>query len=120
MSSADTRALIEQAVRRFGEEVPALRQLKVVVRLDLPARGAEAPVWRVELPGPKITRAPAGDARLAVSVPRAEFNQLAQKGALRDWADAYRRGHVNVSGEAGVVKLVGNVIERHLARARSS
>jgi hypothetical protein len=33
--------------------------------------------------------------------------------------DAYDRGHIRVSGDASVVKLLGNVIERQLARSRS-
>jgi hypothetical protein len=117
MSTADTRVLIEQAIERFGEEVPALKSLKVVVRLELPARGAGAPpVWRIELPGPRVSRDPAGDARVEVSVVRSQFNELVEDGRLKHWADAYRRGHVKVSGEPAVVKLVGNVIERQLAR----
>jgi len=117
MSAGDTRALIEQAVQRFGEEVPALRQLRVVLKLELRARGSDAPVWRVELPGAHVSRDPAGDARVEVSVARPEFNQLVKDGRLRDWVDAYNRGHVSVAGEQAVVKLVGNVIERQLARA---
>jgi hypothetical protein len=117
MSSSDTRTLIEQALRRFGDEVPALRQLSIVLKLELPTHGAGAPVWRVELPEGRVSRDPAGDARVAVTVQRPQFNQLAKDGRLRDWADAYHRGHVNVAGEAAVVKLVGNVIERQLARA---
>jgi hypothetical protein len=119
MSSGDTRALIEQAVRRFGDEVPALRQLKAVLKLELPARGGHAPSWRVELPGPNVTRDPAADARAEVSIQRSEFNQLAKDGTLRDWVDAYNRGHVTVAGEPAVVTLVANVIERQLARAGS-
>ena len=117
MSAGDTRALIEQALQRFGDEVPALKQLKLVMKLELPTHGAGAPVWRVELPEGRVSRDPAGDARLAVTVQRRNFNQLASDGRLRDWVDAYERGHVSVSGEAAVVKLVGNVIERQLARA---
>ena len=117
MSAGDTRALIEQALRRFGDEVPALRKLKVVLKLELPTHGAGAPVWRVELPEGRVSRDPAGDARVAVTVQRRDFNQLAADGRLRDWADAYERGHVSVSGEPAVVKLVGNVIERQLSRA---
>ena len=117
MSAGDTRALIEQAVERFGQEVPALKQLQMVVKLELPTHGAGAPVWRVELPGPRVTRDPAGDARAEVTVQRPEFNKLVKDGRLRDWVDAYRRGHVTVTGEPAVVKLVGNVIERQLARA---
>jgi hypothetical protein len=74
-------------------------------------------VWRVELPEARVTRDPAGDARVAVTVQRPSFNQLARDGRLRDWADAYTRGQVTVSGEPAVVKLVGNVIERQLSRA---
>ena len=119
MSTADTRALIEQAVERFGDEVPALKKLQLVVKLELRAHGAGAPVWRVEVPGPKVSRDPAGDARVEIAVNRPEFNELAREGTLRDWVDAYDRGHVTVSGEGAVVKLVGNVIQRQLARAGS-
>lgn len=119
MSSADTRALIAEAVERFGEEVPALRNLKVVIRLELRARGHDAPVWRVELPGPKIAKDPAGDARVEISIPRSHFNELAKDGRLKHWVDAYEHGHVNVAGDTAVVKLVGNVIQRQLARGGS-
>jgi hypothetical protein len=71
----------------------------------------------VELPAASVSRDPAGDARIAVTVQRPQFNRLAKDGTLRDWVDAYNRGHVNVTGEAAVVKLVGAVIERQLARA---
>lgn len=117
MSSGDTRQLIHQAVERFGDEVPALKQLRLVIRLELPARG-DIPVWRVEVPGPKITKDAAGDSKLDVSIPRANFNELAEKGTLRSWIQAYERGVVKVSGEAAVVKLIGSVIERRSARAR--
>jgi hypothetical protein len=118
MSTADTRALIEQAVHRLGEEVPALKGLRLVVRLELRARG-DVPIWRVELPGPKVTKDPAADARVDVSVVRSDFNELATDGRLKDWVDAYDHGHVTVSGESAVLKLVGNVIQRQLARARA-
>ena len=119
MSAADTKALIAVAARRLAEEVPALGQLKLVVRLQLQARGGDAPIWRVEAPGPKIDRDPAGDARLDVIVQRQQFNDLAAQGRLRDWARAYERGHVKVTGDSAVVKLLGNVIERQLSRSRS-
>src|SRR3954462_1767952 len=117
-SSSDTRDLIQQAVEHLGEELPALRPLRLVIRLELKARG-EAPVWRVELPGPKVTKDPAADARVDVSVIRANFNDLAREGTLKQWVRAYERGQVQISGAQSVVKLVGNVIQRHLARARA-
>jgi hypothetical protein len=119
MSSADTKALIGSAIDQIWRDVPALRQLNLVVRLELPARGDDA-VWRVELPEKAISRDPAGDYRLDVTVPRVFFNALAgdPKARVADWVEAYHHGHVKVSGEPAVVKLLGNVIERQLARAR--
>jgi hypothetical protein len=77
------------------------------------------PIWRVEVPGPKIEKGPAGDARIDVSVSRSHFNELAAEGRLRHWVDAYEHGHVRVSGDPAVTKLIGNVIERQRVRARN-
>ena len=118
MSTADTKALIGQALERLGDEVPALKGLRLVVRLELRARG-DVPVWRVELPGPKITKDPAADSRIDVTVIRSNFNDLARDGTLKQWVAAYERGQVQVTGDQAVVKLIGNVIARHLARARA-
>ncbi len=115
MASADTRELIKGAVVRFLDDVPALRSLKLVIRLELRARG-DVPVWRVEVPGPRITRDPAGDARLDVSTPRTFFNELAKDGRLEDWVEAYEHGYVKVTGDAAVIKLLGNVIQRQRSR----
>jgi hypothetical protein len=116
VSSGDTRALITTAVERFGEEVPALKQLKLVLRVELRARGADVPIWRVEVPGPRISKDPAGDARIDISLPRSHFNELAREGGLKNWVEAYERGVVHVSGDAGVIKLIGNVIARQRMR----
>jgi hypothetical protein len=115
VSSGDTRSLIKQAVEHLQDELPALKQLKLVIRLELRARG-DVPVWRVELPGPVVSKDPAGDARIDVSVARSHFNELATDGTLKHWVDAYEHGHVRVTGDAAVTKLIGNVIGRQLAR----
>jgi hypothetical protein len=115
VAAAGTRELIAQAVERLQDEVPALKQLKLVIRLELRARG-DVPIWRVAVPGPEISKDPAGDARLDVSVARSHFNELASEGTLRHWVDAYEHGHVRVSGDPAVTKLLGNVIGRQLAR----
>lgn len=119
MSSSDTRSLIAQAIDRFTAEVPALRNLKLVVRLELRAKGGDVPIWRVELPGPKITKDPGvADARIDVSIGRPEFNQLATKGHLKDWAQAAERGQLRVSGDEGVIRLVGQVVQRQMAKGQ--
>ena len=95
--------------------MPSLRQLKLVIRLELRARG-DVPVWRVEVPGPEISKDPAGDARIDVSVARPHFNELAADGRLKHWVDAYEHGQVRVSGDPAVTRLIANVIQRQLAR----
>ena len=115
MSSGDTRTLIKLAVERLQGEVPALKQLKLVIRLELRSHG-DVPIWRVEVPGPKIEKGPAGDARIDVSVSRSHFNELVAEGRLKHWVDAYEHGHVRVSGDLAVMKLIANVIQRQLAR----
>jgi hypothetical protein len=118
VSQADTKTLIEGAVQRFEEDVPALKPLKLVFRLELHARG-EAPVWRVELPGPEVSKDPAADARVDVAIPRVFFNELARDGRLPDWIEAYEHGHVRASGDRSIIRLIGNVVERQLARERA-
>jgi hypothetical protein len=117
VAAGDTKALIRGAVERLQAEVPALKQLKLVLRLELRARGQDVPIWRVEVPGPKIDRDPAGDARLDLSIARPQFNELAAEGRLRDWAAAYEHGHLRVSGDPAVTKLLGSVVQRQLARS---
>jgi len=119
VSASDTRSLITTAVERLQEEVPALRRLALVARLELRARGGGAPIWRVEVPGPTVSKDPAGDARIDVVVSRPQFNELAEGGLLEDWARAYELGHVRVAGDGAVIKLLGNVIERQRARTRA-
>ena len=69
-----------------------------------------------ELPGPVIAKDIASDAKVRLTVSRSHFNELAAEGRLRHWVDAYDHGHVRVTGDAAVTKLIGNVIQRQLAR----
>jgi hypothetical protein len=119
VSTSQTKALIAGAVRTLQDEVPSLRQLKLVMKLELQARGGDAPIWRIELPGARVDRDVAGDARVEIAVPRPQFNELAREGRMRDWAAAYERGHVRVGGDPAVLKLMASVIQRHLTRARA-
>jgi hypothetical protein len=109
--------LIAVAVRNLEREVPSLASLKIVVRLELRGRG-DVQVFRVRLPAPEVTKGEPEDARLDVAMSRAVFNRLAEKGHVPDWREAYEHGDIRVGGDPEVRKLIGTVIERHLARAR--
>ena len=109
--------LIATAYQRFITEVPALDKLKIAVRLELRGR-RDVQVFRVRLPGPEVTKGEPDDARLDISTPRSHFNELATEGQLKHWREAYEHGDVKITGDPGVIKLVGTVIERHEARAR--
>ena len=117
-SGSDTKSLIETAVARFLEEVPALANLKLVAGLELRARG-DVQLYRVELPGPKVTKDIAADARVRLSLPRSHFNELATKGRVRDWREALVHGDAKATGVEQVMKLIVNVVERQEERART-
>jgi hypothetical protein len=118
MATADTKALIEQAVGRFQREVPALERLKLVVELELRGRG-DIQLFRVEVPGPKVTRDIASDAKVRLSVPRSDFNTLAKEGTVRQWREAFETGHVAASGPPEILKLIQSVVERQEERTRT-
>jgi hypothetical protein len=117
-SPGDTKTLIETAVTRFLDEVPALQQLKLVVGLELRGRG-DMQIYRVELPGPQVSKALPSDAKVTLEVPRATFNELAAKGHIRDWRAAFAHGDVKATGIEQVMKLIVNVVERQEERSRT-
>jgi hypothetical protein len=116
--ATDTKSLIETAVTRFLEEVPALANLKLVAGLELRARG-EPQMYRVEVPGPKVTKDIAADAKVRISVSRSAFNELATKGRVRDWREAFAHGDAQATGIEQVMKLIVNVVERQEERSRT-
>ena len=118
MATADTKALIEQAVANFKHEVPALERLKLVVELELRGRG-DIQLFRVELPGPKITRDIASDAKVRLSVPRSHFNELAREGTIRHWREAFESGTVRATGPPEILRLIASVVEKQEERTRS-
>jgi hypothetical protein len=116
---ASTQDLIATAIERFRSQVPALGQLKLVFELELRGRG-DVQMFRVEVPGPKISKsASTEDARLTVEITRSEFNRLAEQGTVSDYRQAYDSGHIKVSGDSNIQKLIGQVIARHEQRVRT-
>jgi len=114
---ASTADLIRTAVERFQAEVPALRKLKLVFGLELRGRG-DIQLYRVELPGPKISKDLAQDERVLVQVDRPQFNELAERGTLKSYRRAFETGHIKASGDSNVKKLIAQVVERQEQRSR--
>jgi hypothetical protein len=114
---ASTPDLIRTAIERFQAEVPALGNLKLVFGLELKAKH-DVQLYRVEVPGPKIVKDLAQDERVLVQVDRPQFNELAERGTLKSYRKAFETGHIKVSGDSNVKKLIGQVVERQEERSR--
>jgi hypothetical protein len=114
----DTKTLIETAVKRFLAEVPALEPLKIVVGLELRGRG-DVQIYRVELPGPKVTKDIPSDAKVTLHVPRANFNELATKGHVKQWREAFEAGTAKATGIDQVMRLIVNVVGKQEERSRT-
>jgi hypothetical protein len=114
---ASTKELIETAIERFQAEVPALAKLKLVFGLELRAKH-DIQLYRVELPGPKISKDLAQDERVLVEIDRPQFNDLAEKGTLKGYRKAAETGHIKATGDSNVIKLIVQVVERQEQRSR--
>src|ERR1700709_63084 len=114
---ASTPGLIRTAVERFQAEVPALAKLKLVFGLELKAKH-DIQLYRVEVPGPKITKDLAQDERVLVEIDRPVFNQLAEKGTIKSYRKAVETGHIKASGDSNGLKLIAQGVERQEERAK--
>ena len=56
-------------------------------------------MYRVELPGPKVTKDIAADARIRVEMRREFFNEMVAHGAkVADWREAFTYGRAKATG----------------------
>lgn len=117
--SGDARAMIEAAVKSFLEEVPALEPMKVVVGVDLHARG-DTQQFRIEMPGPKVTRDIGADSRIRIEMRRDFFNAMVENGArVADWREAFTYGQAKATGVEQYLRLIENVVEKAEERQRT-
>jgi hypothetical protein len=114
----DAKSLIELATRRFIGEVTALEPIKLVVAVDLRGRG-DVQQYRLEMPGVKVTKGPAEDARIRVEMRREFFNVMAKEARVPDWVEAFTYGQAKASGPEQFVRLIVNVVERQQERERT-
>jgi hypothetical protein len=105
-------------VRNFLAEVPALEPLRLVVGLELRGRG-DVQLYRVELPGPVITKDIASDAKVRLQVTRSHFNELAVDGRIKHWRTAFEHGDAKVTGIEQIIRLIANVVEKQDERSRT-
>jgi hypothetical protein len=98
--------------------VPALAPLKLVAKLELRGRG-DTQIYRVEMPGPKITKAVASDSKVQLAVSRSHFNELATKGHVADWQQAFAKGDAKATGIEQILKLIANVVEKQQERSHT-
>jgi len=118
LTSADAKDLIETAVRRFVEEVPALASIKLVVALELRGRG-DVQQFRVQMPELKVSKEVASDARVHVTMRREFFNIMAGEAKVPDWIEAFTYGKAQASGPTQILQLIENVVERSEERRRT-
>ncbi|MEY2532472.1 MAG: hypothetical protein QOF29_382, partial [bacterium] len=115
----DAKTLIEQAVRSFLDEVPALKPMKLVVGIDLHGRG-DTQQYRVDLPELDVRKDMATDARVRIDIRRDFFNAMVENGArVADWREAFEHGQAKATGVDQYLKLIVNVVERQEERNRT-
>ena len=114
---ASTPDLIKTAVERFQAEVPALQKLKLVFGLELKAKH-DIQLYRVEVPGPKITKDLAQDERVLVEIDRPQFNELAEKGTVEELPQGLRDRPHQGDRRLQREKLIAQVVEKQEQRAR--
>ncbi len=111
----DAKTLIETAVTRFLEEVPALKPMKIIVGFDLRGRG-DTQQYRLEMPGVKVTKDIAADSRVRIDIPRAFFNVMAKEGKVADWREAFMYGQAKATGVEQYLRLIRQVVEKQEER----
>ncbi len=118
----DAKTLIEIAVKRFLQEVPALAPLKLIVGVELRGRG-DVQLYRLELGGKdediEVTKGIAEDARVRVEMPRSFFNVMAKEAHIADWREAFTYGQAKATGVGEIMKLIVHVVEKQEERQRT-
>jgi hypothetical protein len=117
-SPTDTKTLIETGITRFLEEVPGLAPLPIVAGLELHGRG-DVQLYRVEMPAREVTKTIPSDAKVTLEIRRDRFNELAAKGHLADWRQAFEHGDAKATGIEQYLKLILKVVEAQEERTRA-
>jgi len=116
--STDAPQMIIKAVSEVLDEVPALKQLKLVVAIELHGRG-DVQIFRLQLPELDVTKEITGDERVNLELRRDFFNLMVEHGAkVADWEQALHEGRLKATGMTQYLQLIGRVVEKQQERAR--
>jgi hypothetical protein len=118
MSNRDSRTAVETALKQLLEHVPALKPLKLIAAAEVQG-GRDVQLIRVEMPGPKVTKAITPDARVTVTIRRDLLNEMIELNDLQAWIRAWDHGKFRASGVQEYLKLIGQVIEKTAAKKRA-
>ena len=117
--AGDAIQLLDRAAREFLEEVPALKDLKLVVGVDLNGRGGDVQQFRIEMPNLEVRKDMGTDAKIRIEMRRDFFNLMVEHGAkVADWEQAFHEGRAKATGIDQYLKLIQRVVERQQERAR--
>ena len=116
--STDAPQMIIKAVSEVLDEVPALKQLKLAVAIELHGRG-DVQIFRLQLPELAVTKEITGDERVNLELRRDFFNLMVEHGAkVADWEQALHEGRLKATGMTQYLQLIGRVVEKQQERAR--
>ncbi|MTD43917.1 hypothetical protein GKE82_06260 [Conexibacter sp. W3-3-2] len=117
--SSDAPALIETAVHRFLEEVPALKPLTMVIGIELVGGRSDTQMFRLVMPDVTVTKDIAADAKVRVNMRRDFFNLMVQHDAkVADWHEAFHDGKAKATGVPQYMRLIAQVVEKQEERNR--
>jgi hypothetical protein len=117
--AGDAKTLIDTAVQRFLDEVPALKPIKLVVGVDLHGRGGDVQQFRIDMPSGAVKKDIASDARIRVEMRRDFFNLMVEHEAkVADWREAFYEGRAKATGVEQYMRLIQQVVEKQQERDR--
>lgn len=118
MSNPDSRTAVETALKQLLEHVPALKPLKIIAAAEVHG-GRDTQLIRIQMPGPKVTKALTPDARVTVDIRRDLLNELVELDDLQAWVRAWDHGKFRASGVEEYLKLIGQVISKTAAKQKA-
>ena len=89
-----------------------------MIGLELRGRG-DVQMYRVEMPGPSVSKDIASDAKVRLEIPRSHFNELAAEGRVKHWRAAFEHGDAKATGVDQILRLIRQVVERQEERSRT-